>query len=127
MNLAWGVTIIIALSFSSGYYWMAVYFCYHFPLSLWIIIFLNLFCFAVKSSPILSLILTKPCQYDVILCSETLVSNRRSVSELLLPNFDKPKLVLRDLRPRVRGLATYVRTGYTASVRSDFTCNCYET
>ena len=26
--------------------------------------------------------------YDIILCSETLVSNRRNVSELLLSNFD---------------------------------------
>ena len=30
------------------------------------------------------------CNYDIILCSETLVSNRRHVSELLLPGFNKP-------------------------------------
>ena len=64
--------------------------------------------------------------YDIVLCSETLVSNRRNSSELLLPNFCKPKLLLRDSRPRVRGLATYIRSGFAASMQSADVCNCHE-
>ena len=64
--------------------------------------------------------------YDIILCSETLVSSRRHVSELLLPDFNKPTLLLRDARPRVRGLAAYIRSGFLATVRKDFICNCHE-
>ena len=36
--------------------------------------------------------------YDVIMCSETLVSERRNIHEILLPDFDKPHLLLRDSR-----------------------------
>ena len=32
-------------------------------------------------------------QYDLLLCSETLVSDRRHISELLVPGFDRPVLL----------------------------------
>ena len=64
--------------------------------------------------------------YDIILCSETLVSNNRHVSEVLLPDFNKPTLLRRDSRPRVRGLAVYIRAGFSATVRKENVCNCHE-
>ena len=42
-------------------------------------------------------------QYDLLLCSETLVSDRRHMSELLVPGFGCPVLLCRDGVPRARG------------------------
>ena len=35
-------------------------------------------------------------QYDILLCSETLVSDMRHLSELLVPGFCRPVLLFRD-------------------------------
>ena len=51
-------------------------------------------------------------QYDLLLCSETLVSNRRHISKLLVPGFSRPVLLCRDGMPRARGMAAYVRDRY---------------
>ena len=51
-------------------------------------------------------------QYDLLLCSETLVSDRRHLSELMVPGFGRPVLLCRDGVPRARGMAAYVRDGY---------------
>ena len=51
-------------------------------------------------------------QYDLLLCSETMVSDRRHMSELLVPGFGHPVLLCRDGVPRARGMAAYVRDGY---------------
>ena len=49
------------------------------------------------------------CQkYDVILCSETLVFDLQQVSEISLPEFNKPTLLIRNPRLRICGLATYI-------------------
>lgn len=64
--------------------------------------------------------------YDIVFCSETLVSNLRDVSELLIPNFNKPVLVRRDSFPRARGMSVYIRSGYTAQHLSKFNCHCHE-
>ena len=64
--------------------------------------------------------------FDIILCSETLVTKRRHISELLIPEFDRPKLFLQSSIPRARGLAVYVRSGFSASIRSDYKCSCHE-
>ena len=53
-------------------------------------------------------------QYDALLCSETLVSDIRHVSELLVSGFRRPVLLCRDKMPRTRGMAAYVRDGYGA-------------
>ena len=50
-------------------------------------------------------------QYDLLLCSETLVSDRHHMSELLVPGFGRPVLLCRDGVPRARGMAAYVRDG----------------
>ena len=64
--------------------------------------------------------------YDVIFCSETLVTNRRHVSELLIPNFNRPKLLLQHSIARARGMAVYIRSGFSASIISNFKCTCHE-
>ena len=50
-------------------------------------------------------------QYDILLCSETLVSDMRHVSEVLVPGFSCPVLLCRGKMPRSRGLAAYARNG----------------
>ena len=51
-------------------------------------------------------------QYDILFCSETLVSDIRHVSEVLVPGFGRPVLLCRGKMPRARGMAAYVRDGY---------------
>ena len=63
-------------------------------------------------------------QYD-LLCSETLVSDRRH-SELLIPGFGRPVLLCRDGVPRSGGMAAYVRDGYGAFRQPKFECGCCE-
>ena len=47
-------------------------------------------------------------QYDLLLCSETLVSDRRHMSELLVPGFGRPVLSRQDGVLHARGMAAYV-------------------
>ena len=58
-------------------------------------------------------------QYDLLLCSETLVSDRRHISQFLVPGFGSPFLLCRDGMPRARGMAAYVRDGYAAFHQPD--------
>ena len=44
-------------------------------------------------------------QYDLLLCSETLVSDNRHISELLVPGFGRPVLLCRDGMPKAHGMA----------------------
>ena len=53
-------------------------------------------------------------QYDLLLCYETLVSDRRHISEFLVPRFGRPVLLCQDGMLRARGMAAYVRDGYGA-------------
>ena len=55
-----------------------------------------------------------PSQYDILLCSETLVSDMHHVSQVLVPGFCRPILLCRGKMPRARGMAAYVRDGYGA-------------
>ena len=64
-------------------------------------------------------------QYDILLCSETLVSDMRHVSEVLVPGFCCPVLC-RCKMPRAHGMAAYVRDGYGAFCQSKFECGCCE-
>ena len=50
-------------------------------------------------------------QYDILLCSETWVSDMRHVSELLVPGFGRPVLLCRVRMPQARVMAAYVRDG----------------
>ena len=65
-------------------------------------------------------------QYDILLCSETLVSDMRHVSEVLVPVFGRPVLLCRGKMPRARGMAAYVRDGYGAFRQPKFECGCCE-
>ena len=56
-------------------------------------------------------------QYDIMLCSEILVSDMRHVSELLVPGFGRPVLLCRGKMPRARGMAAYIRDGRLVSLR----------
>ena len=53
-------------------------------------------------------------QYDILLCSETLVSDMRHVSKFLVSGFGRPVLLCRGRLPRARGIVAYVRDGYGA-------------
>ena len=65
-------------------------------------------------------------QYDMLLCAETLVSDMRHVSELMVPVFGRPVLLCRGKMPWVRGMAAYLRDGYGAFRQSKFDCGCCE-
>ena len=65
-------------------------------------------------------------QYDTLLCSETLVSDTRHVSELLVPGFGRPVLLCLGRMPLARGMAAYVRDGYGAFRQPKFECSCCE-
>ena len=65
-------------------------------------------------------------QYDILLCSETLVSDLRHVSELLVPRFGRPVLLCRGKLPRASGMAAYVRDACEAFRQPKFECGCCE-
>ena len=65
-------------------------------------------------------------QYGILFCAETLVSDMRHVSELLVPGFGRPVLLCRGKMPRARGMAAYVRDGYGAFRQPTFECSCCE-
>ena len=65
-------------------------------------------------------------QHDILLCSETLVSDMRHVSEILVPGFGRPVLLCRGKIPRAGGKAAYVRDGYRAFCQLKFECGCCE-
>ena len=63
-------------------------------------------------------------QYDSLLYSEILVSDRHHISELLVPGFGRPVLLCRDGMPRASGMAAYVRDIYGAFRQPKFECGC---
>ena len=65
-------------------------------------------------------------QYDILLCSETLVSDMHHVSEGLVPSFGHPVLFCRAKMPRARGMAAYIRDGYGTFHQPKFECGCCE-
>ena len=65
-------------------------------------------------------------QYDLLLCSETLVSDRRHISEFLVPGFGRPVLFCLDGMLRARGMAAYVQDGYGAFRQPKFESGCCE-
>ena len=65
-------------------------------------------------------------QNDILLYSETLVSDMRHVSEMLVPGFCRPVLLCQGKIPRARRIAAYVRDGYGAFRQPKFECGCCE-
>ena len=64
-------------------------------------------------------------QYDILFCSENLVSDMRHVSELLVHGFGRPVLC-RGKMLRARGMEAYVLDGYGAFHQPKFECGCCE-
>lgn len=63
--------------------------------------------------------------YDVVFCSETLASDKRSPIEILLPGFNKP-ILKPCVRNGNRGMALYLRSGFSAVRMARFECSCHE-
>ena len=53
-------------------------------------------------------------RYDILLCCETLLSDMRHVSELLVPGFGRPVLLCRSRMPWARRMAAYIRDAHGA-------------
>ena len=63
-------------------------------------------------------------QHDILLCSETLDSDMRHVSDLLVPEFGHSVFLWWGKMPRGRGMATYARDGYRAYTEPKFEGGC---
>ena len=61
-----------------------------------------------------------PSQYDILLCSETLVSDMLRVSDVPVSGFGRHVMLCRGKMPRARGMAAYVRDGYGAFRKPKF-------
>ena len=60
------------------------------------------------------------------MCSETVVSDMRQVSKLLVPRFGRPDFLCQDRMIQARGIAAYVRDGYGAFHKPSFEYGCCE-
>ena len=65
-------------------------------------------------------------EFDVVACAETKVTGCRHVSELLLPGFKSPTLLLWGARHNGLGIALFVRSGLTVPRQERFECSCCE-
>ena len=65
-------------------------------------------------------------QYNILLCSETLVSDMPHVFELRVPGFGLPVLLCRGKMPRARRMAAFIRDCYGAFRHPKFECGCCE-
>ena len=65
-------------------------------------------------------------QCDILFFSETLVSDMRHVSKLLVPGFGHPVLLCRSKMPQARGMVAYVQDGYGAFRQPKFERACCE-
>ena len=63
---------------------------------------------------------------NLLLCSDTLLSDRHHTSELLVPGFGHPVFLCQDGVPRSYGMAAYVRNGYGEFRHPKFDCGFYE-
>ena len=64
--------------------------------------------------------------YDVLVCAESLVSDRHHLSELCIPGFGCPQQRLRNSTPGAQGMALYVREGFLSFRQSRLECSCHE-
>ena len=63
-------------------------------------------------------------QYDILFCSETLVSDMHHVLELLIPGFSRPVFLCQGKMPLACGMVAYVRDGFRAIRQPKFECGC---
>ena len=80
----------------------------------------------VNASGNLSDLTVASSQYDILLCSETLVSDTHHMSEFLVPGFGRPVLLCRGRMRRAQGMAAYVRDGIGAFRQPKFESCCCE-
>ena len=64
--------------------------------------------------------------FDILFCSETLVSNFRHIAELSIPGFKRPILFICNEINRTQGMAVYIRNGCSASHKATFECGYHE-
>ena len=64
--------------------------------------------------------------YDVLVCAESKVSNRRHLSELRIPGFGCPQQRLRNCMPGAQGMALYDREGFSSFGQRKYECSCHE-
>ena len=64
--------------------------------------------------------------FDILFCSETLISNFRHITELSIPGFKRPILFKRNEINRAQGMAVYIRSGCSASHKATFEGGCHE-
>ena len=65
-------------------------------------------------------------KFDHVSCAETKVTGRSHVSELLLPGFKAPTLLLKGARPNGPGMALFVCSGLSVSRQERFESSCCE-
>ena len=65
-------------------------------------------------------------QYDILFCSETLVSGMRHASEVLIPDSKKPILFKCNATHRAQEMAAYVRKDFPASHKTSYESRCHE-
>ena len=64
--------------------------------------------------------------FDILFCSETLVSNFRHIAELSIPGFKRSILFKCNEISRAQWVAVYIRSGCSASHKAIFECGCHE-
>ena len=64
--------------------------------------------------------------FDILFCSETLVSNFWHIAELSISGFKNPILFKRNEVNRAQRMAVYIRNGCSASHKATFECGCHE-
>ena len=64
--------------------------------------------------------------FNILFCSETLVSNFRHIAELSIPGFKRPILFKRNEINRAQGTAVYIKNGCSASHKATFEFGCHE-
>ena len=72
-------------------------------------------------------LIVPPKGFDILFCSETLVSNFSHIEELSISGFERPILLKRNEINRAQGMAVYIRSGCSASHKASFECGCHET
>ena len=62
----------------------------------------------------------------ILVCAESKVSDRRHLSELLIPDFGCYQQRLRNSTPGAHGMDLYVREGFRSFRQSKLECSCHE-
>ena len=65
-------------------------------------------------------------QYNILWCSDTLVSDMRHMLEFLVPGFGRLVLLCQGKVPRAPGMVAYVRDSYGAFRQPKCECSCCE-